>query len=122
MNGLHRVLLVDDDYDYHMLFGISMEGEVELLDAYSIKEAEILFENTKGISAVVVDACVPGHFPNTEPLVRRMRASFHGPMIGISSDPKYRELLLAAGCDYQCEKNSLEEVLRTVLALSEFDC
>jgi hypothetical protein len=121
MNGLPKVLLVDDEEDFHELFGATMEGEVEFIDAYSIGEAEILFEQSAGIAAIVVDACVPGSFPTTEPLIRKIKAKFSGPIIGISSEATYRERLLAAGCEYQCAKTSLEEVLRTVLAVSEFD-
>jgi len=116
MNGLPRVLLIEDEEDFHELFEKLLEGEVEFLDAYTITEAERIFESVPGISIVVVDACVPGSFPTTEPLVRKIRARFSGPMIAISSDPEYRKVLIAAGCDFQCEKWCLQDVLRRMLA------
>ena len=63
-----------------------------------------------------MDACVPGDWPNTMPLVRKIRQTFVGPIIANSSLLEYRKKLLEAGCDYECEKG---EVAKKVLELIE---
>ena len=63
------------------------------------------------------DACVPGGEPNTPPLVQEFRRTFAGPMIAISSFSFYRRELIRAGCDHECEKDSLPKKLVEVLGL-----
>jgi DNA-binding response OmpR family regulator len=117
MEKLPKVLLVEDDRDIHEMWHMMLTEEVVFVDAYSVEEAERLFAESSGLSAVVVDACVPGNRPTTESLVRSIRSRFSGPIIGVSQRVEYRELLVGAGCQYQCDKEFLPEVLRTILAL-----
>jgi hypothetical protein len=44
-----------------------------------------------------------------------MRKTFQGPMIAISSSKEYRDMLREAGCDYDCEKESLPATLIEIL-------
>lgn len=113
------VLFVDDDEEFHDLWIPRLDEMLNermndnrqnalLVSALSIEDAEReFFAHISEIVAVVMDACVPGRKPNTEPLIREMRKHFAGLMIAVSSDPRYRKLLVVVGCDYEREKYDL---------------
>ncbi|MBU2595668.1 response regulator [Patescibacteria group bacterium] len=112
-----KVLVVEDDLEWHRRWEKMLEGRVVILSAFSIKEAEEQFALHPDFSAIVMDVCVPGDDPTTPPLVRKFRETFKGPMIAVSSMRAYRVELLLAGCDHESEKGSLPQKLREVLGL-----
>ncbi|MBU3901465.1 hypothetical protein KKF25_02365, partial [Patescibacteria group bacterium] len=61
--------------------------------------------------------CVPGDEPTTLELTEKIRKSFTGPMIAVSSMIEYRDALLAAGCDYDSGKASVIEMVKNLLSL-----
>ena len=65
-----------------------------------------------------MDACVPGSWMNTDSLVRKIRETFHGPMIAVSRSAGYRAELRKAGCNESSSKDDLPWVLLEVLGLS----
>ncbi|HLD07191.1 MAG TPA: hypothetical protein VJC16_06720 [Candidatus Nanoarchaeia archaeon] len=117
---MHKVLIVEDDEEWQLLWeeSLSDQDEIQIIHAFSIPEAEEQFEQNPGISAVVMDACVPGDEPNTVPLVQKMRKSFSGPMIAASSAKKCRDKLVAAGCSHQADKCDIPQKLLQVLGIS----
>jgi CheY-like chemotaxis protein len=114
---MKKVLVVEDCESYQRIWSEELNGKVELVSAFSIREAEEKFAANPDIVAIVMDACVPGSEPTTPPLVRKFRTTFTGPMIAASSDEKYRKELMLAGCDYQSNKSGLPEVLCKILGV-----
>ena len=115
---MHKVLIVEDDVSVQELYRSALCGKVEMLHATSIEEAETLFAAHSDISAIIMDACVPGSKPTTQPLVTLFRKKFHGPMIAASSEPHFRDLLVRAGCDYRSPKIDVPKKLREILGIT----
>ncbi|MEK9182075.1 MAG: hypothetical protein AAB781_00615 [Patescibacteria group bacterium] len=80
---------------------------IEVIQAFSIKEAERAFIDNPDLSAIVVDACVPGSCPNTMELVKKIRKSFLGHMIAVSSSDSSNDILVKAGCNHKTIKQKL---------------
>lgn len=115
---MKKVLVVEDDRWRHSQWRIGLDGkEVLFVSALTISEAEKLFAENPDIVAIIMDACVPGSRLTTEPLVKKFRETFAGPMIAASVDPNFRQMLLRAGCDYESEKDSVSQKLIEVLGL-----
>ena len=112
-----KVLIVEDGRREQYIWCKKLAGEVVVVSAFSIMEAEKQFATNPDIVAIVMDACVPGDRPTTPPLVRRFRETFLGPMIAVSGRSDYQQQLLEAGCDYQSSKKDLPEKLLEVLGL-----
>lgn len=112
-----KVLVVEDDEVWQEIFTEKLEDEVTFLKAFTVKEAEELFAANPNIDVAVIDACVPGDRPTTPPLVRKIRETFTGPMIAVSSMDTYRDKLVEAGCSHQCSKEKLPELLPALLRL-----
>ena len=99
-----KVLVVEDNEMWRTVVKRGLNNKVQILFADTITKAEKIFEENSDIDLVIMDACVPGDIPNTQPLVRKIRQTFEGPMIAMSSMPPYRKQILVAGCDYEVEK------------------
>ena len=112
---MKKVLLIDDSESLHAYCHNELEDEIEIFDAYSKEEAEELFNSTPDLAAIVVDACVPGHEPNTQDLVEMFRKTFQGPIIAVSSSLEYRNVLVSAGCSHDCSKFDLLYKLLEIL-------
>lgn len=115
---MKKVLIVEDTERLHRQWREELGNEIELISAYSIGEAERLFAANPDITAIVMDACVPGSTPNTQPLVRKIRETFTGPIIATSGAAFYREGLLQAGCSHEASKNDVPKMVCEVLGLS----
>jgi len=112
-----RVLIVEDDPVLQMLWEDDLGSKVEVLSALTIQQAEELFANNPDVALVVMDACLYDSGIDTIPLVRKIRKTFHGPMISSSGNPKYQKLLREAGCDHSCKKREVPEKVLEILAL-----
>lgn len=112
-----NVLIVEDSVRYQREFEELLADYFNIIAAYSIAQARDFFDANPGmeISAIAMDACVPGDDINTIPLVRHFRKTFLGPMIAISSLQEYSDKLMQAGCDYECPKWDLPKVLLKIL-------
>lgn len=115
---MHKVLIVEDRHDTHERLREALDGRVEIIPAFTIAQAGELFAQHPDISAVVMDACVPGCDINTIPLVQEMRRTFAGPMIATSSSSLYQEQLMRAGCSHKAAKNDVPLVLLRILGIS----
>ena len=122
---LIKVLIVEDDKGLYKMWGKMfqkkmlgiLDHKILILSALTIEEAEQLFSDNSDIRLIAIDGCVPGICLNTLPLTRAIRQRFVGPMIAISSRSDYREKLMKAGCDYECEKFLLPQKIFEILAL-----
>jgi hypothetical protein len=112
-----KVLIVEDEKRWHDDWRRKLDGKVVLVSTFSIQEAEEQFVANPDIVAIVMDACVPGDEPTTEPLVQKFRATFTGPMIAASGAWDYRKDLMRAGCDHESPKYELPQKLLAVLGL-----
>ena len=113
-----KVLIVEDHAPLQEVWKLALRGKVEIISAFSIEEAKEKFAANPDIVAIIVDACVPGSEPNTMSLLREFRATFNGLIIATSNVPEYRQDLVLAGCDIECEKHSVPKNLELFLGLS----
>ena len=90
---------------------------IEVIQAFSIKEAEKAFSDNSDLSAIAVDACVPGAYPNTMELVKKIRKSFLGHMIALSSSDIFNEMILEAGCNHKTTKQKLVNKIKDIFDL-----
>jgi CheY-like chemotaxis protein len=114
---MNKVLIVEDEGYLHDEWRRELNNKVVLISALSIREAEEQFTANSDISAIVMDACVPGDSPTTPHLVRKFRKTFAGPIIAISNFSEYRAKLVSAGCDHESRKDALPQKLLEVLGL-----
>jgi len=114
-----KVLVVEDDAYWQNRWRTQIGNRVMILSAYTLKEAQYLFKEHPDIAIIAMDACVPGGRPTTPPLVEWMRKEFSGPIIAMSSDPRYRKELLSVGCDHECEKGSVPSKILELLEASK---
>lgn len=111
---MKKVLVVEDDKRWSGIIRRGLGDKVLVAQAFTTKEAEDAFEQIPDFDVILMDACVPGDDPNTMWLVEKMRETFKGPIIAISSVPEYRQELIKAGADHEAEKT---EVAAKVLEL-----
>lgn len=119
LRGLKKVLIVEDSEDEQRQYRHALDGKVEIISAYSIKQAEELFIANPDVSAVIMDACVDSDDIDTIPLVHKMRQTFAGPIVAGSSSYKYCQELIDAGCSHNgINKISVPQVLLKALGIS----
>ena len=110
-----KILIVEDNGVYQDFFYSELRDKFDLIQVYSIEEAEKEFKNNPDITAIALDACVPGNKLNTLPLLGTFRETFSGPIISITSSPYYAEDMLKSGCSDHAQKydfpNKLIEIL-----------
>lgn len=112
-----KVLLVDDSRHFHQEFeseliawqaASSLQDPVRLLSAHSIAGAKKIFQmHHSDLAIIIVDACLGGSVPNTQPLVKWMRQSYFGNMLAISSVFENCNTLVEAGYDCGVTKEYL---------------
>jgi len=88
-----------------------------VLEAGSTKEGEKLFSENHDADVIVVDGFEAGGVTNTLPLVRKIKSEpdFHGVIIGTSTNPDFRKLLVEAGCDCESPKELVHQKLIEIL-------
>ena len=114
---LKKVLVVEDVVNLHKAWHLLLEDRVQIISALTVEEAEEKFAANPDIVAIAMDACVPGNSINTIPLVQKIRATFLGPIIAISSSLEYQEVLIKAGCSHQSTKAGMPEKLIGILGI-----
>lgn len=113
---MKRVLMVDDRLQNHTTLRSLLSDDWELISAYTIQQAEQMFAEGS-YDAIIMDACVPGDKPTTGPLTRKIRETYAGPMIAVSSEELYRQDLREAGCDREVENRyNLSDLLDELLS------
>lgn len=115
---MHKVLIVDDCRELQKLWQLHLQGTAEVFSALTIEEAEKIFSHYHtDLCLICMDACVPASTPNTLPLVRKMRQTYKGHMIAISTMSEYRKLLKDAGCDEEVDKELLPTKIEEFISL-----
>jgi len=111
-----KILIVEDDELLQLAWKrlILATTPMEVIQAFSIKEAEIVFNENRDLSVIAVDACVPGDEPNTIDMIRQFRKTFTGPMIAISSRDDFNQILMLAGCDHEIGKGKLVKKIKEI--------
>ncbi len=116
---LKKVLLVEDRDLYAKIIMKRLEGKVLVFWASDQEKAKEIFKENPDIDGVIMDACVPGHRPNTHRLIREIRKTFSGPMIATSGLPSYREEILQEGCSHEVrQKEDAAEMILRLLKIS----
>jgi len=114
-----KVLIVEDNPGMFAFLRKEVMGEVKdvrVLGAISVDEGEKLISENLDADVVVMDGRLLGG-ASTVLLVHKIREKlgFRGTMIGTSTDPDSRRLLVEAGCDCESPKGSLHTKLIEVL-------
>jgi len=112
-----KVFIVEDSKEWREVWDKILSKRVTLLLADTLQEAQNIFDREYDIALIAMDACVPGSIPTTPPLVQKIRKTFLGPIIAISSDPTYNKELILAGCDHECSKEELGSFISKFLEL-----
>lgn len=112
---MKKILIVEDDQNWSGIIRRGLGDKVLVIQAFTTEEAETVFQKNPDLALILMDACVPGDRPNTMFLVKKMRKTFSGPIIAISSLSEYRQELIKAGCDHEVEKaKAAQKVLELV--------
>lgn len=111
-----KVLIVEDNRYIQKYWQRDLDGKVIVVSAFSLKEAEDKLADNRDISAIVIDACVPGNSLNIVS-IKKIRKNFSGPMIAASSVKANRQELLRLGCDYAVAKASVPQKILEILGL-----
>ncbi len=121
MSGLPTVFVVDDDRMLHKVLIMKLGRGMTILSAHTLGEARNLFATYPDIRLIVLDGCLlhsslQAKMPDTLPLVGEFRKTFRGPIIAASSNPDFRQMMMAAGCDHECDdKDQLPRVIGRLL-------
>ena len=102
MQGLPKILVVEDDIDCTCVYQDAMEGQATVLVAHNTEEAEALFQANPDIDGIMMDGDVPGQ-STTEELVLKFKLSFSGPFVAATGG-LMQERLLRAGCNLNLRK------------------
>ena len=111
-----KILIVEDDETVQLAWkGLLLATTLlEVIQAFSIEEAEKVFNENSDLSAIAVEACVPGTEPNTMNMVLKFRKTFTGPMIAISGRDDFNQILMSAGCDHETGKGKLVKKIKEI--------
>ena len=113
-----KVLIIEDSPDLQDSFAQELNGEVEILQALAIPQAEEVFSKNPDIDLIASDGLVPDEISATIDLIKKIRQTYTGPIIAMSSTPKLREELMRAGCNYDCKrKKELPRMILKILGL-----
>lgn len=110
-----KILIIEDYSSQIVIYKRQMKSDFDLLFATTHQEALKLFSENSDIELIVMDACLKGETPDTILLVTHFRMSFTKTIIATSSNIEYRQYLVNAGCDLECDKNDVAKVVRKIL-------
>ncbi len=98
-----RILVIEDGMIIQALFKDCLSEYGEIIQAFTLQEAETKFSTEKDLTHILVDGSLGSHRedgkPSTTELVIRMRREFTGPIIAISCSDEYNAFLKSLGCD-----------------------
>ena len=112
-----KVLIIEDHEGLQKSYKRALKEKVEIIQAFTINEAEKLLIANPDIGLISLDACVPGNKINTLPLLKKIKEVFHGPIIAASSDPQFNAELIKNGCTHKCEDKF--ELPQTIIKILE---
>jgi len=113
-----KVLVVEDDDIWFRIINQDFNGKVEVLRAKTLTEGDDLFRDNPEVDLIIMDACVPGDFPNAMPLVKKIiNSGYVKPIIACSSMSPYIIKLVEAGATHQSDKGKVAEMALKLLNL-----
>ena len=119
MSKIKFALIVEDDKNWQGIYQRALEEKgIEFLQATTLTEGEELYSsNSEKIQLIIMDGCLQSDYPNTMPLIKKIRETFKGPMIAGSGSDSYLKELVAAGCNFKFDKagGSFREILDEVI-------
>lgn len=114
-----KVLIIEDSPELQNDFAQKLSGKVKVLQALTLPQAEEIFSKNPDIDLIASDGLVPVEIPPTIELIKKIRQTYTGPIIAMSSTPKLREELMQAGCSHNCaRKKELPRMILKILGLS----
>ena len=121
MERSYRILMVDDSRSVQSALIHLLKRDrkdIAVTSAFTIEEAEAIVAQDLSFDLIIMDCCVPGGSPNTRPLVEKIRQTYTGPMIAISTEPLFSQALVGPGlCSHQSEKGRLLDKIAEVLGI-----
>ncbi len=116
MQGLPKILVVEDERDLAELYQQAIGEKALVLIAFNTDEAVLLHRDNPGLDGIMMDGDLPGEHDSIE-LVLEWKRSFAGPFAAISGGSK-QESLLSAGCNFNLRKPvSVENLMAFVSAV-----
>ncbi|OGZ72395.1 MAG: hypothetical protein A2908_03040 [Candidatus Staskawiczbacteria bacterium RIFCSPLOWO2_01_FULL_38_12b] len=112
--AMKKVLLVERDPAIQNLWERQLAGKVAVIKAFDTTEAKEQLSKNPDIEAIVITVSLSG----SKDFVYNARQTFRGPMVATSSLEHLRKSFLELhGCDVQCEKIDVTEVIIAALSL-----
>lgn len=117
-----KVLILDDNENLHKLWReylasckIPCADLIDIISAFSVDEATVLFRANSDLAVIVVSGCITGREPSTVPFVKEVRKTSNVPIIATSLWSQ--DELEKAGCDHKSSKDYLPRKILEVLGL-----
>ena len=99
------ILVIEDDPIWQKVYYLSFKQSANILQATNLVDAEAIFLENPGINLIVIDGYLGETILNTLPLIKKLRETFKGEIIAVSTDEDSRTRMVAAGCSSQVDKN-----------------
>lgn len=99
------ILIIEDSLVWQKVYYLSFKQSANILQATNLVDAEAIFLENPGINLIVIDGYFGGTLMDTLPLIKKIRETFKGEIIAVSTDDDSRTRMVAAGCSSQVEKN-----------------
>lgn len=117
MSFKKKVLIVED----HRLIQEALKErlsrlQIDIVQAYCIKEAIEAVETNNDLGLIVLDGDLPDGRSFQGDFIAKVKEGYHGPILAASG--MFNKELLAAGCDTACEKYEIAEKVMDMLGLS----
>lgn len=114
---LPTVLLVEDDNLQSRMVERQLRGVAQVITCSTQEEAITLFVQHPNIALILLDGCVPGFSLNTIPLLQQFRMTFTGPIVAMSGNRSYRQIMMEHGCTHECGKSDVGYMVRSILGI-----
>ena len=116
-----KVLLIEDNVDKQKMFIDVLIDKATIICVATETEAKKIFNQSKKITIIAVDACLKDNEPDTLELTAYIRSKYHGPIVAISSVEDYNKKLIKAGCSHQAMKDDAPSLIASLLD-QNFQC
>ena len=115
-----KIMIVEDNVDTLKALCNYFHRRYEVVTARTVTEALGKFELHQGaFEMIALDASLETSGTiDTLPLIPEFRKTYKGPLVAISNSDKHNVELVAAGCDYRCEKHELPTMTERILGVA----
>lgn len=123
MSSPRAILIIEDEAQIHRVFDRYFNNYgIEIRHAYTLEQGKREYLARPGMTLIAVDGLIPRSesdaiscIQDTAYLVRKIRETFHGPMVAMSSREEYNDDLRQAGCSHSAEKVEAPKLIKTLL-------